>query len=158
MESINNKKIAIIGFGKEGVSVANWFGLTNQISIFDDKLKQAIDPILFDHLKVKDVDFYFGANHSRDLSFDFITRSPGVRPDHPLIQKIVKSGATLTSATKIFFDKSPAKIIGVTGTKGKGTTSTLIFKMLKTKFADVYLAGNIGTPVLDILPNLSSKS
>ncbi|MBI2598979.1 UDP-N-acetylmuramoyl-L-alanine--D-glutamate ligase [Candidatus Curtissbacteria bacterium] len=58
----------------------------------------------------------------------------------------------------IFFDLCPCPIIAVTGTKGKGTTATLIYKMLKTQYKDVFLAGNIGTPALEILPKLKKTS
>lgn len=155
---LKSRKIAIIGFGKEGLSAANFFSPTSQVTIFDDKPKEQIDRILFKNLKTKSIQFYFSGNRPKDLRFQTVVRSPGVRPDHPLIQKLVAMGARLTSSTKIFFEKCPARIIGVTGTKGKGTTSALIYEMLKEAGRDVHLAGNIGTPVLDILPRLNSGS
>ena len=60
--------------------------------------------------------------------------------------------------TKVFFEESKGKIIGVTGTKGKGTTSTLIYQILKNSGKDVFLAGNIGIPMLQLLPKLTKKS
>lgn len=151
------KKILILGLGIEGVSAANYFGRDSQITVFDDKPKQAQDPDVFKSLKVKEISFYFGASFPKDLDFDFVVRSPGVRPDHKLVKKL-KNSVLITSATKIFFEKCPAKIIGVTGTKGKGTTATIIYEILKDDGRDVYLAGNIGTPMLDILPKLNSRS
>lgn len=157
MKNIKNKNVTIIGFGKEGVSAANFLGVANQIIIYDDKPRSAIDPSLFKKIKIKNAKFYFDGSRP-DLSFDYVIRSPGVRLDHSLIQKLTSQGSILTSPTKIFFDACPAKIIGVTGTKGKGTTATLIYKMLKTQYRDVYLAGNIGTPTLDVLPKLKPTS
>lgn len=133
---IKNKKIIIIGFGKEGRSAAKFLGEANQITVYDDKEKTPI---------------------GEGGRFDLIVRSPGVRPGHPLIKKLVAAGAVLTSPTQIFFDLSPCPIIAVTGTKGKGTTSTLIYEMLKTENENVFLAGNIGTPALEILPKLDKK-
>lgn len=154
---MKGKKIAIIGFGKEGVSAANFLGVANQIIIYDDKPRSAIDPTFFKKIKIKNVGFYFDGSLP-DLSFDYVIRSPGVRLDHSLIQKLTSQGSILTSPTKIFFDACPGKIIGVTGTKGKGTTATLIYQMLKTKYKSVFLAGNIGTPALDILPKVTKDS
>lgn len=156
--NIKDKKIAIIGFGKEGVSTVNYLDDDNQITVYDDKPKNQIDPAFFKKLNVSNVSFYFAGKSPSDLKFDYIIRSPGVRPDHPLIKTLIDNGAILTSATKIFFDLCPAKIIGVTGTKGKGTTSTLIYQMLKTKYKSVFLAGNIGTPAFDILPKVTKDS
>src|SRR3990167_3723192 len=134
-----NKKITIVGFGQEGLSAANFFANNFEISIFDDKPKQAIEPISFKKLKATSVNFYLGRNLKKIKKADMVVRSPGVRPDHPLIQKLVAGGAVFTSPTKIFFEQSPAQIIGVTGTKGKGTTSSLIYEILKAEGKDAYL-------------------
>ncbi len=153
-----SRKIAIVGFGKEGLSAANFLAQDNLITVFDDRQKREIDPTLFKSVRAKHVNFCLGTNLPKDLKFDLVVRSPGVRPDHLLIKKLIKNGATLTSQIKIFFDRCPTKIIGVTGTKGKGTTATLIYEMLKCKYTSVFLAGNIGTPALDVLPKLTRKS
>lgn len=156
--TITKKKILILGLGKEGVSAANYLGPKNQITIFDRKPKDQIDQTFFKALKINDIQFYVGKEPPPDLNFDYLVRSPGVRPDTSLINRQVKNGTILTSPTKIFFQECPAKIIGVTGTKGKGTTATLIYQMLGKKYPKVFLAGNIGTPMLDILPKLDDKS
>jgi UDP-N-acetylmuramoylalanine--D-glutamate ligase len=90
--------------------------------------------------------------------FDYVVRSPGVYRFIPEIVEAEKKGVQITSAVKIFFDECPAKIIGVTGTKGKGTTSTLIYELLKAGGHDVYLAGNIGKPMLELLSVVNEKS
>lgn len=83
-------------------------------------------------------------------SFDLIVRSPGIRPD--------KIPQPTTTSTNIFFELCPCPIIGVTGTKGKGTTSTLIYEMLKRDKKDAYLGGNIGIPPLSFLHKLTKNS
>lgn len=155
---LKSRKIAIVGFGKEGLSAANFLAQDNLITVFDDREKREIDPTFFKRVRAKNVDFCLGGSKSKESKFDLVIRSPGVRPDHLLIKKLIKNGATLTSSIKIFFDQCPTKIIGVTGTKGKGTTATLIYEMLKCKYPSVFLAGNIGTPALDVLPKLTRKS
>jgi UDP-N-acetylmuramoylalanine--D-glutamate ligase len=76
--------------------------------------------------------------------YDVLVRSPGVYRYRNEIADAEKKGIEITSKTKIFFDEFPGKIIGVTGTKGKGTTATLIYEIMKAAGMDVFLAGNIG--------------
>src|SRR3989304_4587032 len=155
---ISGRNIAIFGFGKEGQASANYLGKSNQITIIDEKDKDDIDNNFFKNLRIKNAHFSFGHQIPQNLRFDYVVRSPGVRPDNFKINSLVKSGAILTSATKIFFDACPCQIIGVTGTKGKGTTASLIHQILKSQSSNVYLAGNIGTPALEILPELTRDS
>jgi len=131
-----NKKIAIIGEGIEGLSNEKFL-----------KEKGAIVTVL---------DQKQGEDYLKDLeSFDLIIRSPGVKLS--LLEKYV-SKQKISSQTKLFFDFCPCKIIGVTGTKGKGTTSALIYEMCKKQGKDAYLVGNIGSPALDILNKLNTHS
>jgi len=81
--------------------------------------------------------------------YDVVFRHPPTRPD-------LLTGANVSSVTQEFFEKCPAPIIGVTGTKGKGTTSTLIAKILEAAGKKVHLVGNIGKPSLDALPNIQA--
>lgn len=88
-------------------------------------------------------------------SYDLIVRSPGVKVSD--LEKHV-SKDKITSQTKLFMDLAKGTIIGVTGTKGKGTTSTLVFEMLKAQGFDAYLGGNIGTPPLEFIDELTPES
>ncbi|MDP3901882.1 MAG: UDP-N-acetylmuramoyl-L-alanine--D-glutamate ligase [bacterium] len=135
--------IAILGFAREGRSLLKF-------------LKKAPK---FKGAKITILDKKLNKNYLHRLDrFDLLFRSPGIPYNLPEIQQAIKGGLKISSATKLFFDLCPAKVIGVTGTKGKGTTSTLIYKILKEADKDVYLAGNIGKPALNILPELSKKS
>jgi UDP-N-acetylmuramoylalanine--D-glutamate ligase len=134
-----NKKIAILGYGIEGMDAEKFFKSQGaDVTILDQK---------------------FDENYLSELSkFDVIVRSPGVYRFIPEIVEAEKNGAIVTSAVKIFFENCSGKIIGVTGTKGKGTTSTLIYEILKADGKEVYLAGNIGSPMLELLSVISDKS
>lgn len=138
--------IAILGFGLQGKSALDyWASDENQITICDSNMDLAIP----DGAKAK-----LGEDYLKNLDkFDLIVRSPSVHPDevklnNPGIDK------KITSVTNEFFRVCPTRnIIGVTGTKGKGTTSTLITKILQASGKKVHLGGNIGTPPLDMLKN-----
>src|SRR5258708_2760764 len=84
------------------------------------------------------------------------------RPKESLETESIKEaeslGITFTSQTKLFFELCPCPVIGVTGTKGKGTTATLIYNMLLSEGLDAYLGGNIGFPPLDVLSKLNPAS
>ena len=148
-------KIAIIGFGREGKSVLSFLRRTPEFAgediwVLDQKRPEAIP---------EGVCLRSGKDYLKNLSdYDIIFRSPGIRIHLPEIQRAIKDGVRVTSLTKIFFEKCPAKIVGVTGTKGKGTTSTLIYEMLRAGGRKTYVAGNIGLPALDILPKLDKGS
>lgn len=135
MKDFKHKKIAIIGAGIEGISSEKFF-----------KEKKA-EVTLLDK---KDTEDYLN-----DLKkYDLVVRSPGVKLE--LLKDVSKE--KITSQTKLFFELCPCKIIGVTGTKGKGTTSSLIYEMLKKQGFDAYLGGNIGVPPFEFLDKLNVHS
>lgn len=127
------KRVLIIGYGREGKAVQAFLKVhhpTAAIGIADKK----------------EGDDYL----NRQTEFDLAIRSPGISPELVTIP--------YTTVTNIFFANCPATIIGVTGTKGKSTTSTLIYEILKADGKEVYLGGNIGRPALEFLDKLSPQS
>lgn len=158
--SFKNKKTAVIGIGVEGISSAKFLlekGVS--VSILDKKNKDQVDKEYLKQAKKLGAKLVLGEKYLNDLDqFSFIVRSPGVKLDTQEIKSVISSGANVTSQTKIFFDLTPCQIIGVTGTKGKGTTSSLIYEMLKIQGKDAYLGGNIGVPPLDFLDKLNEQS
>lgn len=147
-------KIAIIGFGREGQSAYQWLKKRPEYAGAElwvlDKNSAITIP--------SDVHKQTGQSYLDGLSrFDLIVRSPGV--PYTLVQSQIKGeAAKITSATKLFFEHCPCLIIGITGTKGKGTTATIIYNILKMCGHDAYLVGNIGKSPLTILPRLTIQS
>jgi UDP-N-acetylmuramoylalanine--D-glutamate ligase len=138
MDIFKNKKIAVVNSGGIVESVSNVKFLEKQGA------------------KVTVIDSTQGENPLADLDkYDLIVRSPGVKIS--TLEKFV-SREKITSQIKIFFDLCPAEIIGVTGTKGKGTTSSLIYEMLKKQGFDAYVGGNIGLPPFEFLDRLNAQS
>jgi UDP-N-acetylmuramoylalanine--D-glutamate ligase len=150
-----NKKVAVLGYGIEGRDAIK-FLIDNgaEVTLFDKKNEEELD---FAGIGKSAVKIVSGPDYlSRGLTdFDFIVRSPGVYRFIPEIIEAEKAGVKIISAIKIFFEECRGKLIGVTGTKGKGTTSTLIYEILKADGRDVYLSGNIGTPYLELLPSIT---
>ncbi|MFH1188709.1 MAG: UDP-N-acetylmuramoyl-L-alanine--D-glutamate ligase [bacterium] len=135
------KKIAILGYGAEGKAVKRFIKKKYphaSIEIRDQKISK-------DYLESLD-------------RFDVIYRSPGIPYLTSEIQTAKKKGVLISSSTKLFFKHAPGTIIGITGTKGKGTTSTLLYKILKAGGKDAYLGGNVGTPAISILPKINKNS
>ncbi len=149
--------VAILGFGREGQSLLRFFKHSPR---FKNAEAWALDRNK--NLKIpRGVHARLGPHYLERLAeFDVIFRSPGIPYLLPQIQAAKKRGALISSATKLFFEEAARRgirnVIGITGTKGKGTTCTLLYKMLRAAKKDAYLAGNIGAPALDLLTRHSS--
>lgn len=159
-DSWQNKKVAILGFGVEGVVSAEFLHKQGaNLWIVDKRKKEDLDQDFVARVEALDVTFVSGENYLAELAtFDAIVRSPGVKRYLPELVAAEKAGVVITSQTKLFFDFCPCPIIGVTGTKGKGTTSSLIYEMLKADGRDVHIGGNIGIPSLSFVDKLVKDS
>ncbi len=158
MEKFKKKKVAVVGLGLEGKDVVEFLLKSEaEVTLFDQKKESDLD---FSGIEKKKIKLVCGEGYLDDgfVGFDYIFRSPGVYRFIPQIVEAEKKGVVVTSAIKLFFDLCKASVIGVTGTKGKGTTSTLIYEILKASGKDVYFGGNIGKPYLELLSKLSKKS
>lgn len=102
-----------------------------------------------------DIELSLGDNYLKNLTGDYIFKSPGIRPDLKEFVEFTEKGGILTSEMEVFFDICPAKIIGITGSDGKTTTTTLISEMLKAQGYKVYTGGNIGNPLLPEVWNMT---
>lgn len=138
-------KIAIIGFGIEGQAAYDYYrSADNQITICDQNPATTVPD---------DATAQLGADYLAGLDdYDIIVRSPFVRPDAIVNANSADVIPKITSNTNEFLRVCPSRnIIGITGTKGKGTTSTLTTKMLEAAGKRVHLGGNIGVPALSLL-------
>ncbi len=160
IDQLKGKRIAVFGLGVEGESSARFLVEHGaHVSVFDQKMEQEVDEKLLQTLKTKGVHCLFGKTaFAQAENIEMVVRSPGIRRNLPEILALEARGVQITSQTQLFFEFCPTKIIGVTGTKGKGTTSTLIYELLKAQSEDVYLGGNIGKPPFSFLDRLTTSS
>ncbi len=95
-----------------------------------------------------------GDDYLEDLAADLVFRTPGMHPDNPALRDLRAKGAEATSEMEVFFEVCPCRIIAVTGSDGKTTTTTLISEILKASGKTVWLGGNIGTPLLPLVTRM----
>ncbi len=166
INALKDKKILILGFGKEGVdsflflkrlwaesgkSPKTFIGVADQLDF--KKLSSNAKKILIQPFpgggKIK-IRKHFGKNYLKALKkYDVIIKSPGIAPK--AIAPYITKRQIVTSQTEIFFENCPGKIVGITGTKGKSTTTALTYQILKAGRLKAHLVGNIGRPVLNLL-------
>ena len=154
---LKNKSIAIVGFGKEGRSTYKFIRkyLRNEkIFILDKNENLIIDSnTLINDTNVKIV---LGKDYLKNINdYDIIIKSPGISFKKININNFKNK---ITSQTNLFLEFCECKIIGVTGTKGKSTTASIIYNIIKTQGYDVYLCGNIGIPIFDYIDKFKKNS
>ena len=156
---IKNKKVAIIGLGVSNLPLIDYlYKLGSEITLFNNKPIEQLDKNILDKIYEYKLKFSFGENYLNKLvGFDVIFRSPSCRPDTPQIEEEVKRGALLTSEIELVLEMCPGTTIGVTGSDGKTTTTSLIYEILKESNYKCYLGGNIGIPLFTKLGEMKPE-
>ena len=149
-----NRNVDILGFGVSNRPLASlMLSLGANVTVYDAQDESSLGPE-FAELKKQGVRYEKWDPEREDLlGGDYIFRTPGIRPDVPAIDRACRRGAVLSSEMELFFEKTPAKIIAVTGSDGKTTTTTLIGLILSRALqrkgsGRVFVGGNIGQPLL----------
>lgn len=156
---LRGKKVAIIGIGVSNIPLLDYlYKLNAEVTAFDQKDIADINQEAIKNLNEYSFKLISGADALNELSgFDIIFRSPSCRPDTPQIVEELERGAVLTSEIEMVLKLAPCKIIGVTGTEGKTTTTSLIYAIIKQSGKRCFLGGNIGKPIFtqikDMTPN-----
>ena len=156
-----NKKIFILGFARSGYEAAKvLIARGNQVLINDKKEESEQDSDKVKELRELGVNFVFGSHPPEllDESFDYLVKNPGVPLDHIYVKKAQELQIPIVNEVEIAFSLFPSgvKLIGITGTNGKTTTTTLTYEFLKEAGLPVYLTGNIGFPLCGFVNNLKS--
>ena len=146
---IRNKKVAIIGLGVSNIPLLDYFYKYGcKITAFDNRDIDNIDKSVLDIITQRNIDFSFGKdNLSKLQGFDIIFRSPTCRADTPELVKEAQRGAIITSEIEMLIELFPGKVVGITGSDGKTTTTSLVYEIIKKQGYNCYLGGNIGIPL-----------
>ena len=148
---LSGKRILIAGFGREGKSTLRFLQkyMPEAIVGIADKNESA-----FQDVDKERYDLFFGDDYLRAASdYDIVIKTPGIS-----VKDIDINLSLISSQTDLFLEAYHNQVIGVTGTKGKSTTSSLIYHLLKESGNDVILAGNIGIPILDCVSDINERT
>jgi UDP-N-acetylmuramoylalanine--D-glutamate ligase len=154
LENLYDKKILILGFGLEGLSTLKFllkYSPSSKITVADK------DESLSENIFIKDnhLSFIGGSDYLRKINkFDIVFKTPGIS----LKDVEIKDKTKICSQSQLFIDLFKKQIIGITGTKGKSTTSSLIFHIISKYTQNVILVGNIGIPPLDLYNQINENS
>ena len=148
-ENLKGKKVAILGLGISNEPLIDYlFELGANVVCFDKSNKEKLNSDILDKLDRLNIKYYLGDDYLSNLKgFNYIFRSPSARPDKEEFLSEVQNGAILTSEIEQVLKLSKSHIIGITGSDGKTTTTTLIYEILKNAGKKCFLGGNIGTPL-----------
>lgn len=159
-----NKKILILGFARSGYEAAKFLiQRDNEVILNDSKSEEVQDSTKVEELREMGVTLIFGS-HPDDLldeSFDYLIKNPGVPIDHKYVLKAQELGIEVINEAEMAYRLLPdgVKLVGITGTNGKTTTTTLTYNILKEALGNkVILAGNIGYPLCSFLNDLNSDN
>lgn len=152
------KKIAVIGAGVSNKPLLGYLGdLECDITLFDKKELNVFDEDVLNIINKYNIKTSLGDNYLESLvGFDIIFRSPSFLPTNVYLKKEIERGALVTTEIEQVIRLAPCKIIGVTGSDGKTTTTTLIYKLLSGLGYNTYVGGNIGTPLFTKIKDMKS--
>ncbi|MBR4632595.1 MAG: UDP-N-acetylmuramoyl-L-alanine--D-glutamate ligase [Elusimicrobia bacterium] len=152
----NGVKIAVLGLGKSGIACAN-LAVSKGYTVF---ASDSGKPRTHKEMKLnKKVELEFGKHSSKVLESDIIIKSPGLPNNLEILMQARKRGCLILSELEFALNfAKPKKIVAVTGTNGKTTTTTLIYKIIKSGNKNTFVAGNIGFPISEVVTRLNSKS
>jgi len=158
-EFIRFRKVAIIGLGVSNLPLIDYlYEKKAQVTVFDERDIDNISKEIMDKITNFGFEFYLGKNCLENLKgFTLIFRSPSCLPTRPELEAEANRGAIVTTEIEMLMKMCPCKIIGVTGSDGKTTTTSLINSILKKGGYNTYLGGNIGTPLFTKLSEITPE-
>lgn len=149
MDGLKGKRVAVIGLGVSNTPLVERLLDAGVDVLVCDKRRREEFNGLIESLENRGLEAALGPDYLDHLKgADVIFRTPGLRPDVPQIARAVEAGAVLTSEMEAFLSLCPCRIIAVTGSDGKTTTTTIIAGMLKAAGYRTFVGGNIGNPLL----------
>ncbi len=152
--NLKGKKIVVLGFGKSGRETALFLaGKGAWVVVNDKKSSEAFSKSLENFKMFGNVSFVFGSQEADliDDTVDLVIKSPGIHPKVPPVVEALRLGVPILTEVEVAYHFNQAVVIGITGTNGKTTTTSLVSEILKKTTRKVYTAGNIGVPLLSVV-------
>ena len=158
-KNLKNQKVAVIGLGVSNIPLIDYlYEKDAQVTVFDDKDEEKIDKSIINKVKQYGFNDYLGGSNLDNLKgFDLIFRSPSCMPTKPELIAEKERGAIVTTEIEQLMKMAPCKIIGITGSDGKTTTTTLTYEIIKNAGYNVHLGGNIGIPLFTKLSEIKPE-
>ena len=156
---LKGRNVGVIGLGVSNIPLIDYLhNIGSIVTVFDSKEIDDIDNKILDKIINYGMSFSFGKEYLKKLTgFDLIFRSPSCLPTVPELEKEAKRGAIITTEIEMVIELTPGLVIGVTGSDGKTTTTTLIYEILKEDGYNCYLGGNIGIPLFDKIKDMQPE-
>ncbi|MDO4815364.1 MAG: UDP-N-acetylmuramoyl-L-alanine--D-glutamate ligase [Bacillota bacterium] len=155
IEGIKNKRIGVIGVGVSNTPlIEKLLERGCNVTACDKRTSEQLGED-YTRLSEMGAKFNLGGDYLENLDFDIVFRTPGLMPFDPHLEAVKARGGIVTSEMEVFFSLCPCRIISVTGSDGKTTTTTIISELLKAQGYTVHLGGNIGRPLLCDVDNMT---
>ena len=155
-DSLRGKHVIVMGFARQGRALARWLpSIGARVTVTDRRDKAAFGDVLAPYRQAG-VRFVLG-EHPPELldDADLLCVSGGVPLTAPLVQEAVRRGIPVSNDAQLFLERCSAPVIGITGSAGKTTTTTLVGEMCRADGRVTYVGGNIGDVLLDVLPQIT---
>lgn len=157
-DQIKGKRVSVLGIGvSHSDLISRLRDRGAKVTAHDKRTREQLGEALCSNLEAQGVTLQLGPGYLENIDAQIILRTPGMPYHSPVLENLRENGAVVTSEMELFFDLCPCKTVGVTGSDGKTTTTTLISEFLKEGGKRVHVGGNIGHPlfpvVQDIRPN-----
>jgi UDP-N-acetylmuramoylalanine--D-glutamate ligase len=154
----NGKRVLILGAARQGLALARWLALHGARVTLSDMRSETELSVAREALAEYRIEWALGG-HPLELldSIDVLCLSGGVPLTLPIVAEATKRGIPLSNDSQIFMEAVPCKTIGITGSAGKTTTTTLVGNMAKNAYGDkAYIGGNIGDPLINYVDNMQT--
>ena len=157
--TLKSKKVAIIGLGVSNIPLIDYmYEKGALVTIFDNRKEEELSEEIINKINNYSFKYIGGEDNLKELKgFDIIFRSPSCLPTKPELEAEKERGAIVTSEIEMLMKLAPCRIIGVTGTEGKTTTSSIIYAIVKEAGYTCYLGGNIGNPIFTKLNTINEN-
>lgn len=158
-EYIRFRKVAVIGIGVSNLPLIDYlYEKKAQVTVFDERTIDEIPRETIDKITTYGFEYSFGKNCLEKLKgFNIIFRSPSCLPTRIELQEEANKGAIVTTEVEMLMEMCPCKIIGITGSDGKTTTTSMINAILRKAGYNTFLGGNIGTPLFTRLSEMTPE-